>query len=196
MVSHWTKVNTFRGTGYDDRPIVALGTCLDVLVSILERRTRNAHSTLDQSSLTHSGRACRLLGIAPLRQDGSVFGDVDRQETGGFAGACILADQMITTGGLEKRLTHLVDSRWPCCGILRTNTALQHVRKDATGVMVNAGFSARRVIDHFCCQSVAGHVWELDRGQLRDSLIVLQGESGAHAEEGAEHASEQWSLSI
>ncbi len=127
----------------------------------------------------------------PLRQDCSVLGDVDSQQTCGFAGACILVDQMIASGALEERLTRLVDSDWPCCGILRTNTAGQYVRKDATRVMVNAGFSARWIIDHFSCQSVPGRVWELDRGQLCNSLIVLQCESGAHSEEGGEHASEQ-----
>src|SRR5215831_14555276 len=140
--------------------------------------------------------APRLLGIAGLRQYCSVFGDVDSQQTCGFAGARILADQMITSGGLEERLACFVDSGRPCCGILRTNPAGQYVRKDATGVMVNTGFSTRWVIDHLRRQSLPGHVWELDREHLPYGLIVLQAEGGAQSEEGAEHASEQWSLAI
>jgi hypothetical protein len=84
---------------------------------------------------------------------------------------------MITSGRLEERLACFVDSGCSCCGILRTNPAGQYVGKDATGMMVNAGFSARWVIDHLRSQGVARHVRELAREQLPCGLIVLCEES-------------------
>jgi len=122
--------------------------------------------------------------------------DVDSQHTRGFAGARILADQMIATRRFEERFALFVDSGRPCCGILRTDTAGQYVRKDTTSVMVNAGLSVRRVLNHLRRQSIPRHVRELAREKLPYALIVLRDESGAHSEEGGEHACEEWSLTM
>ncbi len=138
----------------------------------------------------------RLLGIAGSRQDCSVFGDDDCQQACGFGGACILADQMITSWGLEERVTCFIDSGRPCCGSLRTNPAGQYVREDAAGVMVSTGFSAGWVLDHLRRQSLSGHVWKLDRGDLPYAFMILHAKRGAHSKEGGEHASEQWSLAV
>jgi hypothetical protein len=62
--------------------------------------------------------------------------------------------------------------------------------------MVNAGLSARRVLNHLRCQSISGHVRELAREKLPYALIVLRDESGAHSEEGGEHAVDEWSRTI
>ena len=103
---------------------------------------------------------------------------------------------MIATGRLEERFACFVDSGRSCCGILRTDTAGQYVRKDATSVMVNAGLSARRVLNHLRCQSIPGHVRKLAREKLPYALIVLRDESGAHSEEGGEHAGDEWSRTM
>ncbi len=78
---------------------------------------------------------------------------------------------MITSWGLEERLTRFIDFGRPCCGTLRTDPAGQYVHEDATGVMVNTGFSAGWVLDHLRRQSLSGHVWKLDRGDLPYALI-------------------------
>src|SRR5262249_59379189 len=103
---------------------------------------------------------------------------------------------MIATGRLEERFAWFVDSGRSCCGILRTDTAGQYVRKDATSVMVNAGLSARRLLNHLHRQSIPGDVRELAREKLPYALIDLLDESGAHSEEGGEHAGDEWNLTM
>ena len=73
----------------------------------------------------------------------------------------------------QERLACLVDPDRPCCGILPTNPAGQYVRKDATVVMVNTGFSTRCAFDHLRRQSLPEHVWELDHEQPPYGLIVF-----------------------
>jgi hypothetical protein len=80
---------------------------------------------------------------------------------------------VIASGRFEERLACFVDSGRSCCGILRTDAAGQYVRKDATGVVVNVGFVARRKIDHLRCQRVPGDVRELALEQLPFALIVM-----------------------
>jgi hypothetical protein len=103
---------------------------------------------------------------------------------------------MIATGRLEERFACFVDSGRSCCGILRTDTAGQYVRKDATSVMMYDGPSARRVLNDLRRQSIPGHIRELARENLPYVLIVLRDESGAHSEEGGEHAGDEWSLTM
>jgi hypothetical protein len=89
-----------------------------------------------------------------------------------LAGSLALAFSLITCSGLEERLACFVDPDRPCCRILRTNPAGQYVRKDATVVMVNTGFSTWWVFDHLRRQSLPEHVWELDHEHLPYGLIV------------------------
>ena len=89
--------------------IVLAAACLTATVF-----ERNAHIGGACSIAETTLRDFRLLGITGLRQDCSVFGDDDCQQACGFGGACILADQMTTSWGLEERLTRFIDSGRPC----------------------------------------------------------------------------------